>query len=142
LDLVGCKINSDETKVEKNILQRKCNVASYNFQLPDTRICSSQLWIHMHKHHNFQMQNNRKEKGQTIALTYDQVKRIDGCCYKVKSQSGNGEYDILDTEIGLSCSCHDHIYRHVKCKHIHAVEFSISLCVMVMYLMESYLIFI
>ena len=47
----------------------------------------------------------RKEKGQRIALTLDQVKRTGEHSYKVKSQSGNGEYDILHTEIGFSRSC-------------------------------------
>jgi putative transposase len=79
----------------------------------------------MHKLHNLQMHNNRKEKGQTIALTLEQVKRSGEHSYKVKSQSGNGEYHILHTEKGFSCSCYDHIYRHIKCKHIYAVEFSI-----------------
>jgi uncharacterized Zn finger protein len=55
------------------------------------------------------------------------VKRIDESTYKVKSQSGNGEYDVISTELGFRCSCPDHIYRGVKCKHIIAVEISFSL---------------
>lgn len=54
----------------------------------------------------------------------DQVSRLDASTYKVNSQSGNGAYDVLSTELGWICSCPDHLYREVKCKHIWAVEFS------------------
>jgi putative transposase len=55
------------------------------------------------------------------------VRRIDENSYKVKSQSGNGEYDVISTELGFVCSCPDHVYRGIKCKHIHAVEVSFAL---------------
>jgi putative transposase len=45
--------------------------------------------------------------------------------YTVSSRSGNGSYDVELTEIGWNCSCPDSMYRNVKCKHIHAVEFNI-----------------
>jgi transposase-like protein len=57
----------------------------------------------------------------------DQIKRIDINEYQVNSQSGNGVYDVLSTESGWICSCPDHVYRGVKCKHVFAVEFSIAL---------------
>lgn len=44
-----------------------------------------------------------------------------------KSQSGNGDYDIIATELGFRCSCPEFIFREVKCKHIHAVEVSFAL---------------
>lgn len=69
----------------------------------------------------------RESKGSEIAQSNGHVKRIDAHSYKVKSQSGNGEYDILNTELGHICSCSDHIYRGAKCKHIHAVEFNLEL---------------
>ncbi|MDE1816886.1 MAG: transposase, partial [Thaumarchaeota archaeon] len=69
----------------------------------------------------------RQEKGEQIASTQDQIRRIDAHHYKVKSQSGNGEYDVISTESGWNCSCPDHINRHVCCKHIHAVEFSLKI---------------
>jgi putative transposase len=31
------------------------------------------------------------------------------------------------TALGFICSCPDHLYRGVKCKHIHGVEFSFAL---------------
>jgi transposase-like protein len=69
----------------------------------------------------------RQEKGYTIAQTHGYVKRVDPFNYAVKSQSGNGEYEILSTEFGgYVCSCPDHTIRNVKCKHIYAVEFSLQ----------------
>ena len=44
----------------------------------------------------------------------------------MKSQSRNGKYEVLNTSLGWKCSCPDHIYRGVKCKHIWAVEFSLA----------------
>jgi len=69
----------------------------------------------------------REQKGLEIANIPNQVRRFDDYVYKVKSQSGNGEYDVLNTEIGWLCSCPDSIYRGVKCKHVYAVEFSLAL---------------
>ena len=49
---------------------------------------------------------------------------MDGETYRVNSQSGHGVYRVLKKEAVWECSCPDHIYREVKCKHIWAVEFS------------------
>lgn len=68
----------------------------------------------------------RQEKGKEIANTHDQIHRIDAYSYKVKSQSGNGEYDVVSTESGWICNCPDHTFRKLCCKHIHAVEFSLK----------------
>lgn len=71
--------------------------------------------------------NKREEKGKEIAQNNNQVKRIDEHHYKVKSQSGNGDYDVVSTELGFNCSCPDHTFRKLCCKHIHAVEFSLQI---------------
>lgn len=71
--------------------------------------------------------NNREEKGLTIAQLNGQVKRIDNHTYSVKSQSSNGHYQIINSELGWLCQCPDHMYRAEKCKHIFAVEFSKTL---------------
>ena len=68
--------------------------------------------------------NPREMRGLQIAQLKDQIQRIDDGTYKVSSQSGNGKYDILSTERGWACSCPDHQFRRVCCKHIHAVEIS------------------
>ncbi len=70
----------------------------------------------------------RELKGHAIAEIDGQVRRIDPKQYKVKSQSVENEwYDILQTSLGFICNCPDHMYRAFKCKHIWAVEFSLTL---------------
>jgi hypothetical protein len=54
------------------------------------------------------------------------IKRTDANTYEVKSQSGHGVYEVLKGSLGWICQCPDHIYRGVKCKHVFAVEFSVS----------------
>ncbi len=70
---------------------------------------------------------NRQEKGQLIAQADGSVKRINEKKYVVNSQSNGGKYHVHLSVLGWVCSCPDHNYRGVKCKHIHAVEFSYAL---------------
>jgi transposase-like protein len=70
--------------------------------------------------------DEREERGKAIAEVHG-VKRLDSDSDRVVSQSGNGEYNVISAESGWSCSCSDHFYRNVKCKHIWAVEFSLAL---------------
>ena len=67
---------------------------------------------------------NREESGKQLQTA---VKRIDEKTYKIKSLTRDETYSIDFTEIGWICSCPDHRFRGVKCKHIHAVEFSLEL---------------
>ena len=69
----------------------------------------------------------RQERGQTIANLNGQVKRIDELLYIVKSQSNNGEYTVNKVNGEWLCDCPDNTYRHVPCKHIHAVVISQSI---------------
>jgi putative transposase len=69
----------------------------------------------------------RKAKGDKIAHKKDAVKRYSETRYKVKSQSGNGVYNVEKTEIGWKCDCPDHKHRGMKCKHIWAVEISFGM---------------
>jgi putative transposase len=71
-----------------------------------------------------QLTTSREERGQVIAQSSGQVKRIDECLYVVKSQSNNGEYTVNKVNGEWLCDCPDNTYRHVPCKHIHAVSFS------------------
>ena len=66
----------------------------------------------------------REQRGRLICDLRTEVRRLDANEYAVKSQAGNGEYQIRATELGWSCSCPDYAYRQAKCKHIYAVEFS------------------
>lgn len=67
---------------------------------------------------------DREQLGQTISQTFRAVRRVSAIKYRVKSQSGNGKYVVLQTKLGWSCTCSDHKFRGVRCKHIYAVEFS------------------
>ncbi len=71
--------------------------------------------------------NHRQEQGKAIASIKNAVKRINDVTYIVNSQSGSGSYTINLNKIGFICSCPDHQYRGIKCKHIHAVEFSFAI---------------
>jgi putative transposase len=73
------------------------------------------------------MENIREMKGRQIADLEGGIRRVNEQLYKVKSQSGNGEYKVTNTALGWKCSCPDHKYRGVKCKHIFGVEFSLAL---------------
>lgn len=66
----------------------------------------------------------REERGEAIARLNGQIERIDDLTCTVKSQSHNGEYVISRVCGEWICECPDNKYRHIKCKHIFAVEFS------------------
>lgn len=74
---------------------------------------------------------NRKEmqtrelKALTIVGQSDQIKRINATTYKVKSQSSDTWYDVVHQfKQGWNCTCPDHTFRHIECKHIQAVYIS------------------
>jgi len=66
----------------------------------------------------------REERGEAIVKLSNQIQRVDENIYTVKSQSGNGEYCVTKVSSEWVCECPDNKCRHVKCKHIFAVEFS------------------
>ena len=65
----------------------------------------------------------REDRGRAMAEV-GSVRRISPYWYQVRSQSGNGSYDVTATEDSWKCSCPDHFYRGVKCKHLWACEYS------------------
>jgi putative transposase len=69
----------------------------------------------------------RQSRGNAIAQVESNVRRIDQNEYRVRSQSGSGEYIVLSTETGWNCSCPDFAFRGVKCKHAFAVELSLQI---------------
>ena len=69
----------------------------------------------------------RQERGRRIVESADAIRRIDEHSYKVQSQSGNGFYDVISTELGWSCSCLDYVNRGSKCKHIWGVLLSLEI---------------
>jgi putative transposase len=73
-----------------------------------------------------QLTTTREERGEAIAKLPNQIKRIDENTYIVKSQSSNDDYCLSKVCGEWLCECSDNAFRHVKCKHIYAVEFSAS----------------
>lgn len=70
-------------------------------------------------------ESTRQMKALTIVDQNDQIKRINAVTYKVKSQSSDIWYDVKhEYTKGWSCSCPDHIFRKIECKHIQAVYIS------------------
>ena len=51
----------------------------------------------------------------------DQIIKLDRSRYSVKSQSSCGEYEVISTELGWTCTCADHRFRNTICKHIFAI---------------------
>lgn len=71
-------------------------------------------------------ENKREVKGKQIALKSDLI-RLSDYHYHVHSQTTKRDYDVVKVGDNWTCSCPDHKFRHVCCKHIHAVEYSIKI---------------
>jgi transposase-like protein len=69
----------------------------------------------------------REQLGGQIVQKGTEIERIDETHYLVNSQSKIGEYEVISTELGWTCSCPDHEFRRVRCKHIWAVELSLQI---------------
>jgi transposase-like protein len=70
---------------------------------------------------------NRRQEGLAIANIDGVIKRISELVYNVKSQNGNGDYDVCSTDLGWVCSCSDHKFGGAKCKYVFAIEISFAL---------------
>lgn len=68
--------------------------------------------------------NDREHRGMAIAALFKLTRK--GAVWLVPSQSGNGRYTVCPDPANLHCTCPDHETRGVKCKHIHAVEFTLQ----------------
>jgi transposase-like protein len=71
--------------------------------------------------------DSRELRGKAIAQLEGQINRLGVALYQVRSQSGNGWYSVRSDERGWTCTCPDHLYREVKCKHIWACELSYAI---------------
>jgi transposase-like protein len=71
--------------------------------------------------------NPREERGWRIAHTEGQLFRMSDDHYRVRSQSSDQYYSVDNTRIGWKCSCPDHRFRGVKCKHIWAIQISLGI---------------
>jgi putative transposase len=70
------------------------------------------------------MESARELKGKAIAEAPDQIKRLSGHSYHVRSQTGRGFYRVVCKKFKWSCTCPDHKYRTLDCKHIWSIRFS------------------
>ena len=71
---------------------------------------------------------SREEKGRLIAESPNAVMQVGERFYKVTSQSGDGMYDVTQKENGgWICTCPDHLYREVRCKHIIACQIRVEM---------------
>ena len=66
---------------------------------------------------------SREEKGRLIAENATQIMAMDESHFKVASHSRDVCYDVVRRENrSWICSCFDHCYRQVRCKHIIACQ--------------------
>jgi transposase-like protein len=73
-------------------------------------------------------ENLRELKGLEIAKAIEsQITRINAVTYQVHSQTGNGKYAVCFSNKQWYCECPDFYFRHAKCKHIWAVQFSLKM---------------
>ena len=71
--------------------------------------------------------DEREMRGQSIAMNFGWVRRVDDTTYMVHSQRLDREYQVEQTETGWACECPDSQFRFLKCKHVWAVEISWTL---------------
>ncbi|MCV0401961.1 MAG: IS6 family transposase [Nitrosopumilus sp.] len=70
----------------------------------------------------------REERAQKLLENPNtHILRINDNHFQMKSLATNRIYDIHSTEFGWKCTCFDHIYRKVTCKHALAVSISLRL---------------
>jgi len=74
-----------------------------------------------------QIQTEREQRGFEISKMSSMIRRINPAHYKVKSQTSNQFYDVRREGLKWNCSCPDCTYRHVTCKHIHGILFSLQI---------------
>ena len=73
--------------------------------------------------HTTPQQSARILRGQSMVEKGFEPIQIGNNVFEVPSQSGNGLYTVLHKYNAWSCDCPDFTYRHIECKHIHAIRF-------------------
>lgn len=66
--------------------------------------------------------NSREVRGKEIS-DQGRVKKVNDNSFKVKSQSGNGAYEVKSAPNGMTCTCPDFVYSCSRCKHIVATRY-------------------
>ncbi|MFB5620435.1 MAG: transposase, partial [Nitrosopumilus sp.] len=71
---------------------------------------------------------SREERAHNLLQNpNNHILRINDNHYHMKSLATNRIYDIFSTEFGWKCTCADHVYRKVTCKHALAIQISIKM---------------
>jgi len=73
------------------------------------------------------LENPRELRGLAILARGSEIRRLNASRYRVRSQSGNGFYEVVKENQEWYCTCPDHTHRQLACKHIYAVYFSLNL---------------
>jgi transposase len=70
-----------------------------------------------------QLLTTREERGKAIVERKGQIQKVTANSFKVKSQSGNGYYEVKATPEGMTCTCPDFVKRGGICKHIASIRY-------------------
>lgn len=73
--------------------------------------------------HTTPQQSARILRGQSMIEKGFEPTQINDNTFQVPSQSGNGLYTVLHKYNAWTCTCADFTYRHIECKHVHAIRF-------------------
>jgi len=71
--------------------------------------------------------NARQIRGYAIIAKGDDPQEVGKDEYKIPSQSKEGHYLVKKGYRVWTCTCPDHVFRQVDCKHINAVQFWLKL---------------
>ena len=81
------------------------------------------------EHKNTTKKDRRESKGRVLAISRRTYRLLNSDVYYVESESSNNIYYFVKfkPDVFLKwCSCPDNSTRHVKCKHLFAIEFAIK----------------
>jgi transposase-like protein len=73
--------------------------------------------------HTTDMQTARILRVQSMIEHGIEPMQVETNVYQIPSQSGNGIYTVVNKYNAWFCDCPDYTYRHIECKHIHAIRF-------------------
>jgi hypothetical protein len=114
------KITSDSQEVKEtaDVLQQvKATPQQREPNLRSEKACAKEIVCLP----NPDFDNIRFRRGKDIVNMKNQIHELDKFQYRVKSQSTCEEYEVISTELGWICSCADHKFRGVFCKHLYAI---------------------
>ena len=73
------------------------------------------------------VKDRREMRGRVLAISRRVVRLLNSDTYYVESETNDNIYYFVryNPSVLEWCSCLDNSTRHLKCKHLHAIEFSI-----------------